>query len=286
MSLTPRPSGPFQRVNVDYMIRGTARITWSLARHILDPNPATWSYQLQVSTHNMSPSYKQDGTPRTDDWIDVGSPVVNAAQLTDSTRRAFGKSLTVAYRVKLTTSTSPLREYWSPPASTLGNLNKQDWLRAQEVIRKELLSHSKATSVSGWLLRRKRTGTTCSKCIDPATGDVTLSKCDVCKGTRFTDGYFAAIPNVWCRLDPTGVREHRNLQGPGSEKQDTTTGRMVAVPDVESFDVWVSEATDLRYILHTITPAAVIRHVPLVLSVEARQAAFDDVVYTIPLTGG
>jgi len=278
---------PFQRVWVDYMLRGTSRISWSYARHFLDRLPATWSYQLQVSEHGTLPPYTRpdDGSAvevREDDWTDVGTALVNAPYLTDTVQRSFGKTASLGYRVKLTT---PDGVYYSMAANTLGALNKQDWLRAQEIARKELLLHKKATSTEGYLLRRKRNGAACTRCLDPRTGEVTLSKCTVCKGTRFVDGYFAAVPAVFCRVEPNPTREKQNLQT-GTEKQDTTQGRLLAVPGLESYDVWVDKDSDLRHYIHVVGPIAQIRSVPLVLNVELRQAPFSDVIYTIDLAGG
>lgn len=274
---------PFQRVLVDYMVVGTARITWTFNSHFADQYPSDWVYQLQVSTHGpLLTSNKGTNVVRTDDWINVGSPALNVYQLTDTTKRSYGKSLLTSYRVVLTTANGV---YYSPPATSLGALNKQDWLRAREIIRKEELLHKKATSVPGFIFRRKRTGTPCTKCIDKATGEITLSKCDVCKGTHFVDGYFAAFPSMFCRLENNTVREHRDIEGKGNEKQDTTSGRISAVPSLVSYDIWVDGQSDLRYYVHSVNTIAKIRNVPLIHSVELRQAPFDDIAYKLGLGG-
>jgi hypothetical protein len=279
----PSPLAAFERVSVDYAIAGGARVSWDLARHFVDPSPATWVYTLQASIHGLLPSVASDNvTVRTDDWVNVASGT-NVASLIDPTKRAFGKTLLVAYRVQVVT---PVATYISPPGSTLGHLPKQDWLIAQEITRKEILLHKKRTSVSGFLLRRKRNGTPCPKCLDPGTGEVTLSRCDICKGSRFTSGYWAAVPTTFCRLEPREGREHRNIEGPGPEKKDVTTGRMIFQPGMVSGDVWVDGQSDLRYHAHLIKVISQVRHVPLIYQVELRQAAFDDVIYTISLSGG
>jgi len=275
-----RGTQAFQRVLVDYLLQGGARISWTIARHFRDPDPDTWRYTLQVSEHRGLPSYDAQDSLRDDDWQDVGSTEVNVNQLLDSSPRAFGKTLLVSYRVRLETD---LGLYYSPPAVALGKLNKQDWLRAREIIRKEQLLHRKGTSNEGYLLRRKRTGTPCTKCLDPATGDVTLSRCDLCQGTRYLGGYFAPVSATFCRIEPNSTREHRKPDSTGTEKQDVTQGRIVAVPGLESMDVWVDGDTDLRYHVHVVGIVAQIRSVPLVLNVELRQAPFDDPVYRITL---
>lgn len=275
----------FQRVWVDYMVLGQARVSWTFDRHFRDPAPDTWRYTLEVGQHGTLPTRTAHDAIREDDWEPVSgsSDVLDAAVLVDYTRRALGKSLLVAYRVKLVTGQGT---YWSPPATSLGALGKQDWLRAREIVRKETLLHRKATSVDGYLLRRKRRGAPCTKCLDPGTGDVTLSRCDVCEGTRFVDGYFKAVPYAYVRVDPTSARERQDTQAAGSQKTETTRGRLVAFPGLESMDVWVDAHSDRRHRVHVRGVVAQLRSVPLVLDVELRQAPFDDPVYRLPLDGG
>lgn len=270
---------PFQRVLVDYMVRGQSRITWQFARHFTDPDPATWLFTLQVAGHGTVPAHNADGSLRTDDWVDVGSAVLNAAQLTDSATRAYGKTLTVAYRVRLVT---PRGTYTSPTASSLGKLTKHDWLLAQEITRKEALLHEKFTSTSGILLRRRRDGTPCTKCLDRATGEVTLSRCEVCNGTRYVGGYLAGVPAVFCALAANDTREQRDLQK-GGNKEDVTSGRILAVPGMYSGDLWVDRDSDQRYEVHKTGVAAKVRDVPVVQTVELRQLPFTDIAYTITL---
>ncbi|TMJ00815.1 MAG: LamG domain-containing protein [Alphaproteobacteria bacterium] len=283
-ALAALPGPAFQRVNVDYMILGETRVTWVFERHFKDPDPDTWVYQLQAGAHGRMPSYKTAGSPeRIDDWVDVGAPVINAAALFDTAHRAFGKTLTIAYRVKLTT---PKGYYLSPPGTSLGLLDKHDWLKAREIVRRELLLHRKYASQSGFLFRKRRDGDPCTKCLDPATGDVTLSQCDICKGTRFVDGYFAPVPMTFASLSNKSTREMREQTMRGPIKEDVVEGRVVAVPGMESQDVWADGASDLRYRVQKVTQAAHVKNVPVILSLELRQEPLSDVIYTLALTGG
>jgi len=280
---TTGKGGAFQRAMVDYMISGTARITWTFDRHFNDPSSNTWVYQLQASEHGMLETFYPDtGIVRTDDWVDVGDPITNASHLTDTTRRAFGKLLLVTYRIKLTT---PNGIYYSDPATTYGLLNKQDWLRVREIVRKEILLHAKATSVAGYIFRRKRNGVPCTKCTDPATGDIKISKCDACKGTHYIHGYFAGFPYSYCRLEISDGREHRKIDSTGSSMDSTVKGRIVAMPGLNSYDIWVDGQSDLRYYIHVVGEAAKIRNVPIIYNVELRQADFNDIAYTLNLDG-
>jgi hypothetical protein len=165
---------------------------------------------------------------------------------------------------------------------SLGRLDKRDWLLAQEITRKEQLLHRKYSSTEGVLLRRLRTGTPCTKCLDRATGEVTLAHCEVCYGTRFVGGFLAGIKANFCHLAVNETREHRSLQTAG-EKVDVTSGRILAVPGMLSQDIWVDVDSDQRYEIHKVGILAKMRDVPVVQSVELRQLPFTDIAYTVPL---
>jgi hypothetical protein len=272
-------SNAFQRVNIDFLSLGGARVTWTLDRHFKDPDCQSWLYTLQASYHGPLNTFTTEASVRTDDWEDVGTAQEDVNELVDETRRAFGKALLVSYRVVLETSVGI---YFSPPAVSLGSLDKRDWLKAREIARRELLLHKKATSQDGYLLRRKRRGDPCTKCLDESTGDVTLSKCDVCRGTRIVHGYFAAIPSTFCQVAPTRAREHREMDK-GPVREVVTQGRILAVPGLVSGDAWVDATSDRRYYIHVVGSLANVRGVPVVLQVELRLVPYDDAIYHVEL---
>jgi len=259
----------FERVRVDYLFEGNARVSWMLHRHLVEPGP--YVFQLQVG---------HTGSNLSTDWLDVGAPVIDTFFVIDPDKRLFGKSAELHYRVKLDTGLG--NTYYSDPVDVLGDLDKRHWLQAEEITRKERLRHRVLTSPGGFLLIARRYGPPCSDCVDILTDEVTKTKCPNCFGIGYAGGYFPAIPDVFCDFSFSQAREHRN-PNVGMEKQDITQGRFIAVPLVSDYDVWVNKTTDERFFIHGLGVEAAVRAVPVIYACQMRQAPFSDIIYTIKM---
>lgn len=263
---------PFERVQVRFSVAGGSRVEWSLVRNFLDPLPH--SYQLQGAP---------TAAPDADDWRDIGLPALNAFYLIDDARRVCGKTLEWHYRVVLTT---PLAVYTSPAANALSELDFRDWRLAQDMVRKERLRHRLYTSIEGWLLKRKRFGPPCPRCIEPMTGETNDGNCPVCLGTGVLAGYYAAVPDYFVEAGLVSSNEQQDPQQvEGTVKRLGIKGRVLGDPLVNSFDVLIARKSDQRFYVHTVGEAAVIRGYPIVQNVELRMAPFSDVIYNLDLTG-
>lgn len=265
----PECQSVFDRVHVSYLIRGGARILWDLLPTFNDPLPH--EFQLQ---------YHRTANPLADDWIDVGLPVVNAFVAMDGEQRVWGRTQDAHYRIKLTT---PEGEYFSDPVGSQGVLNARDWRLAREILRQEQLRHRFA-SQEGFLLKRRINGPKCTLCVDLQTGESQDSNCPQCYGTSFQCGYYYPIGCIWADLQ----QKRRRVQIDNSAARGTIgdmamAARMLMLPLVQEYDVWVAKNTDERYYIHEITHIAEFRGVPIIASVELRPAAYTDVVYDVPI---
>lgn len=259
----------FDMVHVSYIIRGGTRIMWLLNPDFKDPNP--WSFQVQVG---------MTGNPDADDWVNVGSPVVNSCYAIDPNRRVYGLSQYTHYRIVLTT---PKGTYYSFPVSKTGVLAKRDWLIAAEIIRKEKLRY-KLAGQEGYLLKYRANGDDCTRCIDFQTQEPTDPNCPQCKGTGRQCGYFYPMACVWADLSPKAHRMHIDDQGTrGTINDVVVTARMLMFPLIDELDVWVSAKTDDRYYIQTIQHIAEVRGVPILANVELRLAPYTDIVYSIEI---
>lgn len=267
--------GAIKRVWVNYMMKGRSYVYWQLERGFNDPIP--YSFQLQAS---------YAGTPRADDWFDVGSPTAGFFAVDDGGpkhQRQFGKTPTLTYRVKLTT---PLGVYISPIANVLGTLKKYDWLLVREILRKEQLNHRVFSSVRGYLLKGRRHGEECS-CRDRSVNDrftdeVINTNCPYCYGTGFVNGYYPAT-EYYCLLDPEATRESINIEQTGTSKPVVVKGRFLATLPLVQGDAWINSGSDERYYIHSVRELAVWKSVPIVYSAELRLAPFTDALYDVPL---
>jgi len=275
----PSPLVPFpivfDRVAVDYEVRGTARIVWEINPHFQEPNP--WIFQLQVAEANVLPDNNSN-------WTDVGPPLVNLFSTTDSELRlSTGKEKIVYYRVKLTTADNQI--FYSPIATIYGHLDYKSNNIANEIVRKEDLRHRRLkASVEGYILKARRSGTPCPVCLDTRTGEVTDSKCETCFGTRWKGGFYPPMPAVYGDLGLVGdVHLRRDLQAEGMVMPYNIQARFLAAPFITAYDVWVNKTSDDRSFIHPIRVVAQIRGVPLIIDAELRQIPYDDVVYKFPV---
>ena len=265
MPLT-RSTTAFDRVTVDYAISGDARITWELKNSFTDPLP--YDFTLQVS---------KDGGG--DTWTAVGSTVRNTYYAVDDTQRQRGKSLRLAYRVKLVT---PLDTYYSELAYPHGLLSLRQWLLARAIIRRAILRPLGLDNFTGYLYKRKLYGTVCTDCVDPITGGILNSDCTTCKGTGKIDGYWLAAENKLFNIQPEGENTSRSDRGTINDV--VIAGQMIGIPIINRNDVWIDANSDRRYLIQGVNTAAEINRVPIITAVELRLAEFSDVIYSLDPT--
>jgi hypothetical protein len=263
----------FDRVKVYPQIDGGTRVEWTIHPQFADAAPYT--FQLQVG--RTSDSYA-------DDWVNVGTAVVDTYYVVDSSQRAYGRFQWTHYRVVLSTSVG---SYASKPQHVYGNLSKRDWLRAREIGRLEQKRLRKEAGQEGYLLKRRLFGTVCPDCTDSITGEVRNAQCGTCYGTGIVSGYYAPIPCVYAELSPHGTRSELDISARGTVNDaPRVQARMLNIPQLFSYDVWVDKDSDFRWIIHSIQHAVEIRGVPVVLHpVEMRLAPYSHPVYGIDITG-
>jgi hypothetical protein len=259
----------FDRVVVDHIVAGDTRVVWRLRDDFVDAQPHT--FRLQTG---------ESGVAAADDWLNVGSPVVDSFLAFDPTQRDYAITQTSHYRVKLTTAVG---EYFSQPAACWSHLHRHDWLNARAVVRRELLRHRVASSEPGWLFkRRQKTAKIVDPhIIDPLTGEVIKTSNTVGIGTGCIGGYFSPV-SFWMDLQPT-ARYSRRDESRGQVDDINTLGRAVAFPQLDHGDVWASSTGDARYAIHEIRAEALVRNTPIIVSASLRRLSPSDPIYELPL---
>lgn len=261
---------PITRLNVDYLTEGGARVTWEIDRSLVDSGPYT--FQLQQS---------HGGGTASDEWTDIGPPAVDPPYLIDSDKRLWGQSITLRYRVILTTGEAT---YASPPVNADGNLSRQQWLEVREILRKETLMLRGFTGVNGFLLKAKRYGTRCS-CVNTDSREVMNSSHLLCYGTGYIGGYHPPVASFFANTDPTTTKERVAYnEDRGTTKPVTTWARMTGTLPLVHKDAFVAIGSDDRYYIHTVKEAATRVGVPIVYMVELRLAPRSDILYTVEVT--
>lgn len=266
---TATPS-PITRLNVDYLTEGGARITWELSRALTDCGP--YAFQLQKSHGSGNNS---------DDWMDVGPPSIDAPYLLDPDKRLWGLSVTLNYRLILTTGVAT---YISPFVNAEGNLSRQQWLEVREILRKETMMLRGFTGTDGFLLKAKRYGTKCN-CMNEDSREVMNSSHLLCYGTGYVGGYHTPMASFFANADPTTTKEKVAYnEERGTTKPVTTWARMTGLLPLVHRDAFVATGSDDRYYVHTVREVATRASVPIVYMVELRLAPRSDILYTVEVT--
>jgi hypothetical protein len=264
----------FAYVHVDFLVRGGGRVSWDLRSSYTTPGPYQFQLQAASTWH-----------PAAADWVNVGGPVENACLAYDPERRARGHIPTTHYRVVLTDAAGTHTSAAVPVGSRMGY---QDWALAQELVRKYQLALDLGDGTAGWLYKRIRAGgrpaSTDARIAfrDPWSGAITRDAQTVTFGTDFAGGYYAPIPFA-VALDPSGTFEDIDPTQRGNidDVALVQTGWCLAVPQLNSRDVFVSKGSDTRYALGKIEYLAMKRDVPLLAKIELHCVPTNDILYEL-----
>jgi hypothetical protein len=139
--------------------------------------------------------------------------------------------------------------------------------------------------IRGFLLKRRRKGEECPRCLDPYTGDVLDSKCPVCRGTKYVTGYYKALPCQYADVKHGEVSEEVTDGPEGWSLTTSARAYLLAAPQLATGDVWVDADSDLRYYIAKVTEVLRVRGVSVVVSADLAQLPFDNEIYRIPLEG-
>lgn len=221
-----------------------------------------------------------------DDWTPVGLPAENATLLVDDTQRVYGKTQWTHYRIRLHTATG---DYLSQPQHCWGDLSQRSWrlvLNRERIWRVQL--ERTVRGQRGFLLKRRLVGARPEPgqgIIDYQTFEVLDPQAAETRGTEFLGGYYRPIPCVYADLSGKARREHQDDGGMRGTVNDLprVSALFLAVPQLDSYDVWVSANNDFRWAIHTIEHTEELDGVPIVVMAELRLLPFTDPVYSIPL---
>lgn len=260
---------PFERLLVYNVIPGTTEVYWEL--NPLMKDPGVYTYQLQINRTS-----NQDDP----DWKDVGSAKTDVFHLSDSENAVSGYKLDKYYRIILKTDNGT---YISPVEGCFGQLKRYEWKLYQEIVRKERLRH-KRVSVPGVLLKRRTSGAPCPHCT-ASSGGSTNSSCTYCYGTGYAGGYYSPYP---LQMMDFSVSQKKEVHESGNIMSfniavDKYQGRALGIPELNKDDVWVDKSTGQRFTVETSPVVAQIRRVPAARMVELTLLPSSDMAYSIPI---
>jgi hypothetical protein len=265
----------FKRVVLRPGIQQTTTIEWTYAAEFGDPELSTAQLQVGMTGSNLA-----------DDWQDVGLPAANTIYLVDTEQRAFGKTQFTHYRIKLVTANGT---YYSEPVSAYGSLPQKYWRIWKNRFRQYYVALSRTSRGNeGFLLKRKLHGNK----VEPGMGitdflteEVTNPDAPETVGTEYEGGYYDPIPCVFADVSELNRREELDDGRSRGTVNDRTTvsALMLAVPQIDSRDVWVSKTSDQRFMIQGIRSIEDLDGIDIVVSAEFRLLPFTHPVYAIPM---
>lgn len=274
----PPPLGceqqPFREISILPSVQHGAVVSW-----LLGPNP--WPTPLQFRLE-INPS----GADSAEDWYPVTSFQSDIAVATDLAPRTAGWYQLTHYRIAVLDAANQLHHSQAVPANQ-GRISGSQQRLLNEILRREHKRYrlKNSPSTPGYLLKIRYYGDRCRMCIDPDSGEPTMSHCSHCYGTGYMGGYHTPIPCFNADLGPG--REDLKLY---TEQGPEVAGavhllRYLNQPNVNSWDVWVDATTDDRYLIGSIEPIAVINSLKLVCHAAAARLPYSHPAYKVDVRG-
>lgn len=260
----------FDRLTVSPVITGGTRVEWQLHPLFRDPQPYT--FQLQVG---------HTANPEADDWEDSGLPVTDTFYAIDEDQRVYGKTQWTHYRVKMVTTVDT---YYSAPQASLGALNRQAWLKWKNHLRVQLTALKQGPgSAKGYVLKRRLAGEACD-CLDTQTNEVRKPQHLRCYGTGFVGGYYEPLGCQYADMALRMSKDRIEDQMRGMVNEVAVPSKLLAVPQLNELDIFIDQASDVRYTVRGIQYMAAQNNVPVVIQAKLVPIAFSHIVYQFPLS--
>lgn len=224
-----------------------------------------------------STSFYIDKSRSGGEWENVAGPITDECTYIDVVRWNYNKDMNTFYRIRYDKGAGDWE--YSIPVRAIGGWDRQEYILARELARKELLSYQKLGLV-GVLLKRREWGTVCS-CCDHDTDEPVDGQCTTCFGTGIVGGYFAPIDLTVNPLQ----RSHLVDRTDQALRDDTKRlARCVAYPTlIKENDLWLDSHNGTRWVIRGVKDATEIKGVPIIYELTMNRLPMTDVIYNEPV---
>jgi len=237
---------------------------WRMRGGFNDPMP--WRYRVQMSL-------SQEG-----EWHDISPEIVDSMAWKSPDRIRVNKSSVLFFRLVMDT---PSGHYESDARTPYGDLSRDEFLIAREIMRREVLHMSKMAGVECKVWSVANYGPRCPHCLDPITGHSRDNHCRYCLGTGFYPAYRGPF-GVWCLFTENNQHQLKEgADGNGMQEEKSFNIRMVNCIPVKKNDIIHDDRSAKRYYVSQVQSSAELRRVPLVQTVVASEIAVTDPAYTV-----
>ena len=252
-----------QRVQIVPNYAGGFLFSWEVSLALLDAAP--WSFLVQEAPTDRGP------------WTSISPALVGQYMWAERHNRVINKDMVLWFRVQLTT---PKDTYASVPIAPYGALGKREYLLVRDIMRRETLQAATLAGTLGTLWIRSTFGPKCYASLDPITGDVTKTDCDVCYGTGRNPGYHGPY-HLWFTFSPAQKDEQMTEDGTGTRQPYSHTVRAIGSPYIKDSDVLVDQTSQKRYYVDAVAVETEIRRVPIVQVLTVHEVPVSDPIYRL-----
>lgn len=235
--------------------------TWKVDASTMPDLP--WNFRIEESEDGLG------------GWADISGVVNNKFAFTEEVRSKHDKDTGPYFRVQFINT----GEY-SPVITVFGDLPKNEFLLAQEIIRKEHLAMANMTGVEVLVWKKMHTGVKCVECINNITGEIMDSNCRNCHGTGFLGGYHGPYCSL-AKFDQRKITKRHESSGAGVDDTRIHQVRMTAAPHVVRDDLIVEVKSQLVYTVDKIVNTMELRRIPIVRDIEVHENNRDEVEYDL-----
>lgn len=256
---------PFEKVSIGMAPDGTTLIEWYMNE----------CFPLLEKISHFYIEYSRGG-----EWCRVNEEDIQDCMYVDQDQYRCSLEVYVYYRVVAVDIDG--NEYASKPVNALDCLSARQWRLIRDILRKEYLRMiTLEAGIECYLLKRRQHGPKCPDCLDHDLDQVVNSQCETCYGTRFTGGYYNAIPYY---IDNSLTESKKDVTiNLGTIDNKTRQVRVIACPQVETYDLIVSACGNKRFVVRAVKSLAEVEFLPIVYSLTIMELSASAIQYKVPL---
>jgi hypothetical protein len=209
----------------------------------------------------------------TDDWEILGYLDNGSCVFIDDTKMPWNKSRDLYYKARIYTEEGFIDT--DPTPAGRGSI----WHTNSDVkaLIKSINTEIELNGRNGFLLKARKWGKKCHKCVDFGTGRPVDDHCPVCMGTGYEGGYYEAIRLPIIDQAPQVASARTQIDYVESE---ILQARCVAYPVINRGDIWVGCNYNDRYIIDQCSPTSLYKGVPVVYTLSMKKLPQTAVAYS------
>jgi hypothetical protein len=243
----------------------------------------TFKWELSPSNTIGKPwrFWVQESETGRDSWRDISPELTNLMRWTEEDRKKFTPERKPYFRVRGLLGTGAGTEVFSSVRDAYADLSKRDFVLVKEIYRKELLQMEKAagTPVTVWMAMKD--GEPCTRCLDPITGEVLDSHCDICLGTGVIGAAHGPY-DAWGTFSQTQSHEKHSQGGAGMEDTRIHQLRMLGSWNgLRRDDLVIDTPSQRIYVIDKQVNLAEYRRIPLAIQFEVHELDMGSILYKL-----